>query len=345
VAIEVNLRSDNVAAAAPEILEALVAANTGTDSSYGADAVTAGLQDRFRELFETECFVHPVATGTAMNALSLALLTPAWGAVVCSGVAHISDSECGAAEMFTGGAKVLPLPHRDGKLESEALQAYLKRVPWGSTHSVQPAVLSLTQGTERGTLYNLEEIAQLASIAHEYKLRVHMDGARFANAVAALGCRPAEMTWRLGVDVLSFGATKNGAMSTEAVVVFDQKLKDPLRFLARKSGHVLSKMRFASTQLEAYLEGGLWLRLASNANAVASRLAQGLQRLGGVELLYPVEINEIFARLPRRMIEGLAADGIGFYDRGGGEVRLVTAFNTRPEQIDHVLSRAAGYVA
>jgi threonine aldolase len=205
---------------------------------------------------------------------------------------------------------------------------------------VQPAVVSLTQGTERGTVYTLHEIGEIAAVAREHRLKLHMDGARFANAVQALGCSPAEASWKLGVDTLSFGATKNGGMCAEALIVFDESLREPLRFRARKAGQIFSKMRFLSAQLEAYVRDGLWLKLAGNANQAAKRLAEGLSRLPGVELLHPVEINEIFARFPNRLIDGLQADGIGFYDRGDGEVRLVTAFDTRTEQIDRLLTCA-----
>jgi threonine aldolase len=205
---------------------------------------------------------------------------------------------------------------------------------------VQPAVLSLTQATEYGTVYDLDRLRELTAIAREYGLRVHMDGARFANALAALGCEPADVTWRLGVDVLSFGATKNGALAAEAVVVFDPALFDQLGFRARRAGHVFSKSRFIAAQLAAYLEDGLWLRLAAHANRMAGRLAEGLRTLSGVELLHPVEINELFLRMPEPMIEGLQSAGFGLYDRGGGEVRLVTAFNTTAEQVDGFISAA-----
>ena len=338
--MQVDFRSDNVAGVAPEILEAIARANTGTDLSYGSDAVTRRLQDRFGDLFGRSCWVQPVGTGTATNALSLALLTPPWGAVLCSEVAHIGDSECGAGELFTGGAKILGLPHRRGKLDPEALERTLAGTGWGKTSSAQPALLSLTQGTEKGTLYTAGEIEALTTIARRYKLRIHMDGARFANAVAALGCAPGEITWRLGVDVLSFGATKNGCLGAEAIVTFDESLAMPLRFRARKAGHVPSKMRFVSAQLEAYLEDGLWLRLAGNANTMARRLAQGLRDLPGARLLYPVEINEIFFELPAAVREGLTAAGFGFYGRGGDEVRLVTAFSTTEAEVDAFLAEA-----
>ena len=189
-------------------------------------------------------------------------------------------------------------------------------------------------------MYRLDELDELIGIARDYGLRVHMDGARFANAIAALGCRPADVTWRRGVDVLSFGATKNGAMGAEAVVVFTEELAAPLRFRARRAGQVFSKMRFISAQLEAHVQGGLWLRLAGQANAMARRLADGIVGLPGVRLLHPVEINEIFAEMPRLMIDGLLAAGFGLYDRGGGEVRLVTAFNNTADQIDAFVAAA-----
>ena len=249
------------------------------------------------------------------------------------------DSECGAGEFYTGGAKIVPLAQKDGRLRPQALRAALERAGIGHTGRVQPAALNLTQATERGTVYRLDELDDLIGIAREYGMRVHMDGARFANAIAALGCRPADVTWRRGVDVLSFGATKNGAMGAEAVVVFTAELAEPLRFRARRAGQVFSKMRFISAQLEAYVRDGLWLRLAGQANAMARRLADGIADLPGVRLLHPVEVNEIFAEMPRPMIDGLLAAGFGLYDRGG-DVRLVTAFNNTENQIDAFVAAA-----
>lgn len=339
-AAPVNLRSDNVAGVAPEILGAIAAANAGTAPSYGADPITAGLQDTFSELFETRCFVQPVATGTATNALALALIAPPYGAVYCTDVGHVHDSECGAGEFYTGGAKIVPLAAEHGRLSPDTLRGALRTAGIGHTGRVQPAALNLTQATERGTVYRLDQLDALIGVAREYGLRVHLDGARFANAIAALGCRPADVTWRRGVDVISFGATKNGAMGAEAVVVFTEELAEPLGFRARRAGQVFSKMRFISAQLEAYLRDGLWLRLAGHANAMAARLAEGLAALPGVRLVHPVEINEIFALMPRKLIDGLLADGFGLYDRGGGEVRLVTAFNNTREQIDAFVAAA-----
>jgi len=334
----VNLRSDNVAGVAHQVMDALVAANDGTDASYGADRTTAALQERFSALFETRCFVHPVATGTAANALALALLSPPYGAIYCSRTGHIDDSECGAGEFFTGGAKIVPLDHDQGKLPLAALEAALAQAGVGNTSRVQPAVLNLTQATERGTVYGQDELQALIAVARRHGLSVHLDGARFANALAHLGCSPAELTWKLGVDVLSFGATKNGTMLAEGLVVFDETLIDPLRFRARRAGQGFSKMRFMSVQLEAYIRNGLWLDLAAHANAMARRLAAGLEAVPGIEILYPVQINEIFARLPQHLIDRLVAEGFGLYERGAGEVRLVTAFNTTAEQIDGLLA-------
>lgn len=335
-----NLRSDNVTGVAPEILDAILRANHGTAASYGADELTTGLGDRFSEVFDKSCAVQPLGTGTATNALALSLLTPPWGAILCSAVSHVHDSECGAAELFTGGAKVTPLPETHGKLLPETLEERLERAGWGRTSEVQPAVLSIAQATERGTVYRPDEIAALTAIARRHGLKVHLDGARFANAVAALGCAPADLTWRAGVDVLSFGGTKNGCLAAEAIVMFDESLAEPLRFRARKAGHVFSKMRFVSAQLEAYVEDGLWLRLAAHANAMADRLARGLAPIDGARLFHPVEINEIFMTLPKAAQDALRRDGFGFYDRGQGEVRLVTAFDTSPDRIDAFIASA-----
>lgn len=335
-----SFRSDNVAGAAPEILAALVDANTGSAASYGADHITSRLQGIFAELFETDCFVQPMATGTATNALALALLSPPYGAIYCSDVAHIHGSECGAGEFFTGGAKPVPLPAEHGRLSRRTLADAIARAGRGQSHRVQPAVLGLTQATERGTLYSLDQLRELAALARKEGLRVHMDGARFGNAVAALRCSPADMTWRAGVDVLSFGATKNGALAAEALVVFDPSLIEPLRYRARRAGQVFSKMRFISAQLEAYLADGLWLRLAGHANAMATRLAHGLRDIDGVALIDPVEINEVFLTLPRPMIDGLLEAGLGLGDFGGGEVRLVTAFDTGPDDVDAFVGAA-----
>lgn len=335
-----DFRSDNTAGAHPLVVEALARAAVGSTPSYGADPWTARLTERLSDLFETPVTVFPVATGTAANALSLAAVTPPWGAVLCHAESHINGDECGAPELQTGGAKLIGLPGADGKLVPDTVaQAILDAIP-GSVHRVQPAALSLTQATEAGTLYRLEEVQALSAVARANRLAVHMDGARFANAVAALGCSPAEITWRAGVDVLSLGATKGGALAAEAIVVFRPEIAETLAFRRKRAGHLFSKMRFLSAQLEAWLEDGLWLRLAAHANAMAARLAAGLAEVPGAEFAYPVEANEIFVRLPEPAIAALETAGFGFYRWDGPLLRLVTAFDTPAAAVDSFLATA-----
>lgn len=336
----INLYSDNVAPVAEPVMRALVQANSGTAPGYGTDELSRRLQSRFSSLFDTDVAVFPVATGTAANALSLAELIPPYGAVYCTSVGHIHDSECAATEFFSGGAKVVPLPDTDARLQPETLAAAIAAAGVGRAHRVQPAAVSLTQATERGTVYPVSAVRALSELAHAHGLGVHMDGARFANAVAHLGVPPADITWRAGVDILSFGATKNGAMSAEAIIVFNPRLVEGLRYRCRRAGQVFSKMRYAAAQLEAMITDGLWLDLAGRANAMARRLADGLAMIAGVRLLHPVEINEVFAELSEGLLLTLQSRGYGIVDRGGRQVRFVTAFNTRPDDIDELLSVA-----
>ena len=331
-----NFASDNVTGVAPEILAALEAANCGAATPYGNDAVTRRLEQRFAELFEHEVAVFPVATGTAANALALACFTPAWGAIYCHEEAHIATDECGAPEFYTGGAKLVTCPGANGKLTPHAVEPLI--VGAGVVHNVQPAVLSITQETEAGTVYRADEIAALSGLARHHGLAFHMDGARFANAVAALDCAPAAITWRAGVDVLSFGATKNGALAAEAVVFFDPAKAAPFGFRRKRAGHLISKQRFIAAQLDAYLAGDLWLRNARHANAMATRLGSGLACLPETQLLHPIEGNEVFVALPEAVIAALGAAGFGFYRWGDAPVlRLVTAFDTDPVSVDAFL--------
>ena len=338
-----NFCSDNTAGAAPEIMAALAEAGAGQAMAYGDDAVTGSLAARFGEVFETDVAVFPVVTGTASNVLALAAMTPPFGAIYCHREAHFAVDESGAPEFYTGGAKLALLDGGDGKLEAAVVARALADAGAGVVHHVQPAALSLTQQTECGTAYGVDEVAALCEVAHGHGLGVHMDGARFANAVAHLGCAPADVTWRAGVDILSFGATKNGALAAEAVVVFKPELAREIGYRRKRAGHLLSKMRFVSAQLAAYLDGGLWLRNAAHANRLAAVLAEGLGAVGGAELVYPVEGNEVFVRLPEPVIAALLADGFAFH-RWGGEtattVRLVTAFDTRAEDVAAIVDAA-----
>jgi threonine aldolase len=343
-----DFRSDNVAGAAPDILQAVIDANAGTATSYGADPYSERVEARLSEIFEKPVKAFAVATGTACNALALAALTPSYGAILCHDEAHIHLDECGAPELFTGGAKLVPLHGPNGKLTLDAVRNVLEQTLTGDPHRVQPAALSLTQATEAGTCYRPAEIAARAEIARGRKMKVHMDGARFANAVAHLGLAPAEITWRAGVDVLSFGATKNGALGAEVVVFFDTGLAEMFVVRRKRAGQLLSKMRFVSAQLEAYLKGDRWLALARHANAMAARLSQGLLRLPQVSLLHPVEANEVFVQLPQKVIAGLRAAGFNFYDWTDGPpgtVRLVTAFNTEPAHADAFVATATKLAA
>ncbi|HYE48893.1 MAG TPA: low specificity L-threonine aldolase [Azospirillaceae bacterium] len=336
-----NFMSDNVVGAAPQIMAALQAANEGAVGSYGADPWTARVEKRLAELFETEVTVFPVATGTAANSLALSVMTPPWGAVYCHPDSHINTDECGAPEMFTGGAKLVAVEGGYGKVDPDALRDALAAAHPGFVHAVQPAALSLSQATEAGTAYTPGEVAELAGIARRHKLLVHMDGARFANAVAHLGCAPADVTWRAGVDALSFGATKNGALTAEAVVLFRRDLAESFGYRRKRAGHLLSKMRFVSAQLDAYLEDGLWLKLAGHANAMAARLATGLSALPGVALRDPVEANELFVAMPEAMVAGLEARGFRFYRWDDRVIRLVTAWNTERASVDAFVAAAA----
>ena len=331
--------SDNVTPACPEVMEAVVAANTGDAVAYGDDELSLRLGRTFSDVFEKNVAVYPVASGTASNALALAALTPPYGKIFCHALSHINTDECCAPEFFTGGAKLVPLQSGDGKIAPDALATAISAA--GSVHNAQPACVSIAQACETGTVYRLEEIARIAELSHAQGLALHMDGARFANALVTLGVSPAEMTWKAGVDVLSFGATKNGCLAAEAIVFFDPERAKTLPFLRKRAGQLLSKMRFVSAQLEAYLSDDLWLKNARHANAMAKRLSDGLARLPDVALAYPVQSNEIFAHLPRAMIDRLTVAGFQVSEEeldGTAPPRLVTAWNTDPAEVDRLLS-------
>ncbi len=333
-----NFRSDNVAPVSPEILQAIAEANYAPAASYGDDDYSKLLNRRFSMLFETEVTVFPVATGTAANALSLAACARPYGAIYCHEEAHVHTAEGGATEAFTGGAKLLTLPGRHFRIEPAILREALVGTAWGVRNRSQPDAVSITQASEFGTIYSLAEIAEISAIGRDKNLSVHMDGARFANALARLGCSPADMTWRAGVDILSFGATKNGAMSADAIVVFDQDLVEPLSYRLRRAGQTWSKMRYASAQLLAYVEDRLYLRLAAKANAVAARLGAGLAALPDVRLIAPVEANLVFINLPALAINRLAATGLQFARRGQEVIRFVARFDSTEQEADEVIA-------
>jgi len=345
-----NFASDNVVGASEKVLAALVNANGGALSPYGEDEISKRVTRRLEEVFECELAVYLVATGTAANALSLAALTPPWGLVLCHAEAHIAEDECGAPEFFTGGAKLERLNGVGGKLTAAELDAALTRMPARPPHHMPPAAVSLSQATEAGTIYRTDEITAIATVAHGRGMAVHMDGARFANALVRLGVTPAEMTWKAGIDALSFGATKNGCLAAEAVVFFDLDRAAHFAERRKRGGHLLSKGRLLAAQMEAYLEADHWLDLARHANECADRLATGLSRQG-VRLAFPVEANELFPILPRSVAQRLLAQGAVFREwqtqsvsdnlaPGADEMvaRLITSFATRFEDVDRLLS-------
>lgn len=348
-----NFASDNAAGVAPPILEAIAAANSGFALAYGQDNVTARVTRRFCEIFEREVAVWLVATGTGANALALAHLSPPWGAVLCHAESHIISDECGAPEFFGSGLKLIGLPGKAGKIAPDTLREALQRGPWGGPHHVTASALSLTQATEAGTVYRVEEVRALSDAAHAQGLAVHMDGARFANALVRQNVAPAQATWKAGVDVLSFGATKCGALAAEAIVFFDPARAANMDERRKRGGQLVSKHRFIAAQFEAFFADELWLRLARHANAQADQLAVRLTAAGFAPV-WPVEANEVFVALPRRVDTRLKAAGASYYpwvSQGLPDgvtiphdavlVRLVTSFCTSDGEVARFAEIAA----
>jgi len=344
-----NFASDNTAGMAPEILAALGKANTGYALGYGNDAWTRGVEQRFSELFEKDVAVFLVPTGTVANSLALAHLTPPWGAVLCHAESHVAVDECGAPEFFGGGIKLVGLAGDGAKISPATLRTALAG-QWGGPHHVSPAALSLSQATECGTIYRVAEVKELAEIAHARGIAVHMDGARLGNALARTNVSLAELTWKAGVDVLSFGATKGGAMGAEAVIFFDPARGASMQDRRKRGGALVSKHRFIAAQIEAYLADDLWLRLARHANAMADALAAGLTA-AGCKPVWPVEANEVFAPLTTDADKRLKAAGATYYPWPGAGlnidaekilVRLVTSFQTTEDDVEKFLAITRG---
>ena len=330
--------SDNISSACPEVMEALAKANEANSPSYGEDPWTHDLAARLGEIFETPVTVFPVTTGTAANALALSTLTPAFGKIFCHELAHINTDECGAPELFTGGAKLIDMPGANGRITAQALEETIYGA--GNVHHAQPASVSITQACESGTVYSIEEIEAIAAVAHSHNLSMHMDGARFANALVTLGVTPAQMTWRAGIDVLSFGGTKNGCLAAEAVVFFKPELVGDFAFLQKRAGQLLSKSRFISSQFAGYLADDVWMRNARQANLMAQRLSKGLADLPGLELAYPTQSNEVFVVMSAALIDRLSATGLVINDEelDGKAVRFVAAWNTTESEVDALLA-------
>jgi threonine aldolase len=342
-----NFSSDHVAPACDAIMSAVHKANEGFVTSYGGDDLTAKLTSVASELFEKQVAIFPVTSGTAANALALSQIVPAFGAIYCYEAAHIVTDEAGAPAFFTGGAQLVGFPAADGKIRPEQL---IKAVAYAEDlgiHHVKPGAVTLTQATEWGTVYRLPEIAAISHAARQRQLPLHMDGARFANALVHLGCTPAEATWKCGVDVLSLGATKNGALGADAVVFFDPAMARDFERRRKRAGHLMSKLRFVSAQLIAYFKNGLWLHNARHANAMAMRMAEGLKAVPRAKLLQPVDANEVFAVLPEQTVKSLEMQGFDFYRwplhaaESGVTIRLVTCFATSSADVDEFLRAAA----
>jgi threonine aldolase len=349
-----NFASDNVAGASGPVLEALVRANEGPSPAYGADPLTLEVERRLGSIFEREVSVFLVTTGTAANALAVAAAVPPWGLCLCHEESHLVDDECGAPEFYTHGAKLVGLPGTGGKLRADQVEAYLAGRPKGA-RQMPPCALSISQVTEAGLVYSLDEIAALADLGRRHGMAVHMDGARFANALVALGTTPAEMTWKRGIDILSFGATKNGCLMAEAIVVFDKALAETLAYRRKRAGQTVSKGRLLAAQFLGYLAEDHWLANARHANAMAARLAGGLGRIPGVRFAWPCEANEVFPIIPRTVDDALKAAEIIYHPWTTGSllsgeriradevlIRLVTSFATRQDEVDRFLAVASG---
>ena len=347
-----NFASDNVYGVHPAIMQALADANTGTQGSYGADAFTARAEQQLCEIFGREVDVYLVLTGTAANSLALSAMVPPYGAVICHSEAHIMVDEAGAPELFTGGAKLIGIPDPAGKITPASITRVLDGFIRGE-HDPKPKAVSITQAGELGTVYSLDEIRTIADLAHGRGLRLHMDGARFSNALVSLGCTPAEMTWKAGVDALSFGCTKNGAMMLEAVIFFDRTLSEDFVHRRMRSAQLLSKGRYLGAQMNAYLQDDLWLKNARHANGIAAYLAGELQKTGKVRLPLPVQANEVFPIMARGLHDHLAAAGVVFHEWPGagpgteqvGEdemfVRFVCSYMTTKHQCDALVAEVS----
>ena len=320
--------SDNAAAAHPAVFEAMAAAN-GLDTAYDGDALSRKLDEAFADLFETEVVALWVTTGTAANCLALASMVPAYGGVLCHREAHINVDEAGAPEFFTGGAKLLLVDGPGAKLTVKAVAEARGRIR-ADVHQVQPSALSITNASEYGLVYTPDETSALGEWAHTHRLGFHLDGARFANAVVSTGASPADLTWRAGVDALSFGFVKNGGLSAEALILFNEELAESARRRRKRAGHLLSKGRYMAAQLLAMLDEEIWLINARLANDAADRLGQA----AGERLVHPVEANEVFLRLSADEAANLRRQGYDFYDWGVGEARLVTSWDQDLAAVD-----------
>ncbi len=328
--------SDNYAGACPEAVAAMITANTGHAFAYGEDPWTAKASDALRGLFETEAEVFFVFNGTAANSLALAALCQSYHSVICTSTAHVETDECGAPEFFSNGSKLLVVETAGGKLTPEAVRALA--TSRRDIHFPKPAAVTITQPTETGLVYTIAEIRALSAVCRELGLRLHMDGARFANACASLGCSPADITWRAGVDVLCFGGAKNGLALGEAILFFDRDLARDFDYRCKQAGQLASKMRFLAAPWVGIIETGAWLGNATHANACARRLADGIADLETVRPLFPVEANAVFLSAPEATLDALRERGWRFYTFIGGGARFMFAWDAEPTRVDALIA-------
>lgn len=335
---QMNFKSDNYYGVHPDILQGIIDANGGDAGSYGHDTYSEQMEEKLSEVFEhkVKCFL--TSTGTVCNSLCLSAICPPYGIIFCTKEAHIMNDECTAPSFFTGGAKTITCNASPSKISIEQMEKELNRANGNPPHGCKPACITITQTTELGLVYTLDELKAIGDFAKKHNLNLHLDGARFANALDALGCTPAEMTWKVGVDVMSFGATKNGGLMGEVVIFFNEELAKNFEFLHKRAGQLLSKTRFFSAQILAYLKDGLWMKLARHSNQMAKLLEAKLKPLTAVKITAPVEANEVFVTMSRKMAEALWEQGVQFYEWEGDNLyRLVTSWATTEEMIDKLV--------
>lgn len=343
-----KFKSDNIGPISAEIIQAIIDANKGTQYSYGADDYTLQLQKQMSEVFEKDVIIYLTSTGTAANSLALSALVKPYEAIYCINESHINTDECGAPELYTGGARLVLVSSNDnGKIDPASLNEKILQSLSLRPHGQKPGCISVTQATECGTIYTPQELTEIHNIAKEYNIPVHMDGARFANSLITLNCKPADITWKVGVDVLSFGATKNGAMCAEAIVFFNHEHAKNFDYLHKRAGQLVSKSRFFSCQFLAYLKHGLWLDNAKHANSMAQQLA-GVFNKHNIEIIYPLESNELFVILSDKCAEFLKENHCGFYDWSTSKVskglyRFVTSCFTSNAEITDFDTCLNGY--
>lgn len=340
--------SENTSPVHPAFAQAFVTANEGYATNFEAEQWTERALRALRDFFETnDLWAFTVSTGTAANAIALGAMVPPYGAILCHWDAHIATDECGAPEMYSFGARQVPLAGDHGRISPEALSRHLREARFGVVHAVQPSALSLTNLTEAGTAYDPDEIAALTVVARKAGLGVHLDGARFANAAASLNASPAELSWKAGIDILTLGTTKSGSFGAETIVAFSPKYNTALAFLRKRGGHFAPKSRFLGAQIETYVQDGLWLANARHANRAARRMSEALACLDGVTLIHSTEGNEVFVSMPDAMIDALARAGCKFqrdWRMDPRHHRFVTSWATSDDDVDRMLEvcRSAG---